>query len=353
VLQNPGFAGGSATSWLLESGWTVGGSGTPPNGGTGYAGVFTGPGTAAIRNTTHIACNPGEVIKGQCWALGELTATGAAAIRITFYDKNGSEMDPSTSAPWVSNNYVWIWTTVFAVTPLNAAYAQVEFAVFNSTGASGGSGGSRWFVTGFFGANLLGTGRRLLSLKQPMQYYLNLFTSQYRMSPKLNAWQAALLQPLDDLSNCLQTFNISYDIDNAIGSQLDVLGQIIGVSRTLPFQPSNGVSPILDDDTYRLLLYATQIKNTWDGTIESLYKAWQFLFPNGVMAILDNQNMTATITTSGNFTSIEQDLITKGYIIPRPEGVQYNPSGSGTTSGLFGFDRNDSTVAGFDVGKFA
>jgi hypothetical protein len=351
VLVNPYFAGGSSANWILEGpGWVIG-TGAPY--GDGHLANFTGPGTAAIVNQTRIVCIPGALVKGQCWALGEIGATGAATLRLIFWDANNNFIRRSNGNisydSYVSPNYVWQLLTVYGNAPTNVAYATIDFAVYNSTG-----GAPRWGATSFFGANLLGQlGRTALSVKQPLKYYLNLFTSQYKGSAKLNQWQAALMQPIDDLTNCLQTIDISFDIDNAFGSQLDVVGEIIGVSRTLSFQPSGGVSPVLTDDDYKLLLYATQAKNTWDGTIESIYRIWQFLFPNGLLAIIDNQNMTATITTSGSFSSIEQDLITNGYIVPRPEGVQYNASGGGITTGLFGFDRNDSTVAGFDVGKFA
>ena len=191
----------------------------------------------------------------------------------------------------------------------------------------------------------------ILQMKRQLQYYVNLFTSQYKLSPNLNAWQTALMTPVDDLTTCIEQFNVAYDLDNAVGNQLDVLGELIGVSRIVPFQPSGGVSPVLDDSTYRLLLYATLAENSWDGTIVSLYKIWQTLFPAGYLSIHDNQNMTANIITTGTFTSIEMDLINHGLIVPRPEGVQYNSSGAGLGP-YFGFDLNNTVIAGFNIGKF-
>lgn len=192
----------------------------------------------------------------------------------------------------------------------------------------------------------------VLELVQPLSYYLKLFTSQYQNSANLLAWQTALMTPLNDLANCLEGMNCAFDLDTAVGTQLDALGKLVGVSRTLPFQPSAGVSPVLDDATYRLLIRATMLENTWNGTMESLYAGWKQLFPNGTLIIQDNQNMTANILVSGTFTSIEIDLIEHGMIVPRPEGVLYNyiPPGAGP---YFGFDLNTSTIAGFDTGKWA
>jgi hypothetical protein len=348
-LANPSFIGGSSASWTLTTvpptppaTWSIA-SGSPFS--DGHSVAWSGSGIGEAYNLSRIPCVPGEVIKATCQALGEPNATGIAELRIRFYDANNNYLSYSYSIS-TPNNYVWTYLLAAKVTPANAVYALVTFAVINSTG------GPRWFATQFYGANLVAS-LHPLPFKQPLQYYLNLFTSQYRPSARLNAWQKALMTPIDDLTACLQTVNILYDLDNAFGAQLDVLGEIIGASRIVPFQPSNGISPVLDDDTYRLLLYATQAKNTWDGTIEGIYNSWQFLFPNGLLSILDNQNMTATITTSGSFSSIQLDLIHNGFIVPRPEGVQYNPGGTGTSVGLFGFDRNDSQVSGFDIGKFA
>jgi hypothetical protein len=75
------------------------------------------------------------------------------------------------------------------------------------------------------------------------------------------------------------------------------------------------------------------------------------LFSGGHITISDAQNMTATVLLSGTFSSIIQDLITNGYIVPRPEGVLYSYTFSQLP--ILGFDFNNSYVAGFDLGHFA
>jgi hypothetical protein len=155
-----------------------------------------------------------------------------------------------------------------------------------------------------------------------------------------------------DVFECLCQFNQAFDMDFAVGPQLDIIGQWIGIDRELPFQPSGGVSPILDDTTYRLLLRAKMAQNNWNGQIGSLYTIWHQLFPTGTIAFQDNQNMTATIFLTGSFSSVIQDMIVNGLIVPRPETVQYTYIFA-TTLPVFGFDRNDTFVAGFDEGHFA
>lgn len=191
----------------------------------------------------------------------------------------------------------------------------------------------------------------MLQMKQQMQYYINLFTSQYQMSPKLLAWQQVLMQPIDDLATCIQTFNVQYDLDFAVGNQLDILGQLLGVARKVTFQPTSG-SPILNDSDYRTLLYATRANDLWDGKTSSIYNIWRSIFPAGNIIINDNQDMTAVITATGTFSSIQTDLINHGLIVPRPEGVLYQYA-IGQAGPLFGFDTNNASISGFDTGKWA
>jgi len=138
---------------------------------------------------------------------------------------------------------------------------------------------------------------------------------------------------------------------SALGPQLDLLGSTVGAKRTVGFQPSNSVSPVLDDATYRIYIKAKIAQNQWDGTLPSLYPIWATLFPSGRIIIIDNQNMTATITLIGAFTSITKDLISNGYIVPRPEGVLYNYVFG--TLPFFGFGSSPGFIAGFDTGHWA
>jgi hypothetical protein len=179
-------------------------------------------------------------------------------------------------------------------------------------------------------------------------YYLDLLTSEYQNSPNLLTWLQANLQKYEDIAQCILSFQYNFDIATAVGVQLDMIGANQGVSRTLPFQPSGGISSVLDDTTYRLLIMATQAANTWDGLIDSLYTIWANLFPGGKLIIVDNQNMTAIVSLSGTFTAIIQQLIVNGLIVPRPEGVLYTYTFA--TLPIFGADLNNAFIAGADLG---
>ena len=185
----------------------------------------------------------------------------------------------------------------------------------------------------------------------PVAYYKNLLTSEYKLSTKFNMWLVANLSILEDITDLLQAIYTYFDLDTAVGDQLDTVGAIVGAARQVSFQPTSG-SPILDDTTYRLLIKATIANNQWDGKIDSLYPIWGSLFPGGTIIIEDHQDMTATIIVTGSFSSIVQDLISHDLIVPRPETVQYNYSFGSLP--FFGFSvTNTAFIAGFNVGNWS
>lgn len=169
------------------------------------------------------------------------------------------------------------------------------------------------------------------------------------MSTNFKTWVAGLFQPLVDAANCLYSFYPAFDLDTAQGAQLDMLGDIIGADRIVPFKPTNSSdSSTLDDTTYRVLLKATLGANFWNGTIDGLQQLWQNLFPGGRIYIYDHQDMSFTVALAGTFTSMIEDLIRHDMIVPRPEGVLINYTFAKMP--FFGCDLNNTYVAGVDVG---
>ena len=189
------------------------------------------------------------------------------------------------------------------------------------------------------------------AIARPISYYLGLITHQYQNSPKFLKWLSAPLSIIHDIQTCQDSMYFMFDLDYAVGVQQDILGQIIGVARTVPFQPSNSVSPVLDDGAYRLLQKAKVALNQWDGHMSSVQGIWSGLFPGGRITVTDNLDMTMTAYVTGAFSSIIKDLISNGFIVPRPMGVEINFVFG--TAPFFGFDSNDSWVAGCDAGHWA
>ena len=203
------------------------------------------------------------------------------------------------------------------------------------------------FGVGGFGKG--GYGTAALSFLPP-DYYVNLLTQKYAGSEPFKAMLRAMVEVFTDIQYCCYTFDAAYNLDHAIGKQLDDLGVLIGASRLLPFQPSNGVSPLLGDHDYRTLLYAKAAANRYTGDKGAIQPLWKKLFPGGSILIVQTAAMEADVVLVGAFSSLQEDMINNGLIVPRPQGVKFNYIYAKLP--LFGFDQNNNSIAGFDTGYF-
>ena len=184
------------------------------------------------------------------------------------------------------------------------------------------------------------------------QYYIDLITSEHRDKPNLIAWLDSILAIVEAGGVCAESLILALDLDSAQGVQLDILGQLVGQSREVYFQPFIGISPILEDGDYRILLKAKIAKNQWKGTIVELQAIWAKLFPDGKIILQDKQNMTMdVIWVEGSFSVIMGELIQNGYIAPKPQSVFINYYFGATP--FFGWDLQNSIIAGFDTGIWA
>jgi len=120
-------------------------------------------------------------------------------------------------------------------------------------------------------------------MSRPIEFYTRLLTSQYQTSPKLISFLEVLLQKLEDISDLADVLDSAFDLDTAEGVQLDILGQIVGVGRQVNFQPRFGLSPILNDSDYRILLKATigeKINGMGSRPVYTLFGALSFRGPD-------------------------------------------------------------------------
>ena len=157
-----------------------------------------------------------------------------------------------------------------------------------------------------------------------IQKYLDQLGSGFKLLPRYMAHVRALLEKVEGAYDVVLSVPGAYDINNAVGVQLDAIGQMIGVSRDMPYI-SSGLSPVLymDDDLYRKILQSKILQNTWDGTLASYKSMWASIFDGStiIATYTDNFDMTATVNVSGEISSTLQDLIQAGYVFPSPTGV--------------------------------
>lgn len=216
-----------------------------------------------------------------------------------------------------------------------------------------------------------------------IETYTGLITSRHAQKPKFVATVSASVEGMVAVQNVMTGMaGDDFDLDNAKGSQLDIIGIWIGAGRRVktpllgvyfsfdidglgfdqgvwqgPFDPDSGVV-VLDDESYRLVLRAKIASNNWDGTMEGTRAILEIMFPpsSGVLIFVqDNQNMTMTVGVAGpGLTPIQAALLTGGYISIKPQTVRIDyyatPSAPGA---LFGFDVENDYIAGFDNSSWA
>ncbi|SAL25591.1 DUF2612 domain-containing protein [Caballeronia telluris] len=210
--------------------------------------------------------------------------------------------------------------------------------------------------------------------------YTGLITSEHANKPKFTAMVGGVAQAFVDIQNQLDATPPAFDLDSAVGVQLDVVGLWVGVTRNVdtpltgvyfsldvdglgfdqgvwqgPFDPNTGVVS-LDDDTYRLLIRAKIGANSWDGTQGSSAAILNSIFPTGTdVFIQDNGDMSITYGVAGDVPlPIFIALLKGGYIPLKPEAVHINGYLVTSISGgsLFGFDVENDLISGFDVGAW-
>jgi hypothetical protein len=180
--------------------------------------------------------------------------------------------------------------------------------------------------------------------------YLALIPSANASKSKFRALVAAKCQPWVDLQNLLLSIPDNFDLDQATGTQLDIVGLWVGISRLvkipievyfsfntenlglnqgviyLPFQPTYGVTA-LDDGTYRLLLKAKIAANHWDGTTPSLVSILQSIFSPATVSVTDNLDMSISVAVSGTPPSVLfKNIAENGYLPIKPAGISISYS---------------------------
>lgn len=212
-----------------------------------------------------------------------------------------------------------------------------------------------------------------------IQDYLDLVTSEYQDQPNFNATLSAVLAPLIQNQNVLNSMIPKFDLDlPPVGNQLDIIGAWAGVSRNVSipisgvyftwddvtvtgwdygtWQPDNAPTTItvLPDDAYLTLIKAKIAANNWDGTTTGAYKIWDSVFTQFTILINDNCNMSYSLAIIGGIVdSLTLALITGGYIPLKPEGVLINEYFvSVDTNPAFCWDIETATCQGWDTGSW-
>lgn len=211
--------------------------------------------------------------------------------------------------------------------------------------------------------------------------YTELITSEHADKPNFVAVVDALTQGLLDIESLSALIPGLYNLDTAVGTQLDAIGLWVGLSRTLStplpsvyfswdatdllgwesgswkgeFDSNTGLIT-LPDDSYRNLMRAKIAANNWDGTIPGAQAVYLAAFNGDVQVIIqDNQDMSYILGFVGvPLNAIDQALLANGYIPLKPAGVRIAAIALPVAPGpLFAYDTLSTTLNGWDVGQWA
>ena len=160
-------------------------------------------------------------------------------------------------------------------------------------------------------------------MSKPLSLYLGRITPWQSTKPNFVATVSGTLEPVVTVGAVVETLPASFDLDTAIGAQLDATGQWIGPTRNVPIpipgtnftwgDPQRGWGQSfwkgpysqqfgitqLDDETYRRLLKAVVMSDHWDGTIPSMQAIYDafFIDPATLVFIQDKAQVPAPQTT--------------------------------------------------------
>lgn len=150
--------------------------------------------------------------------------------------------------------------------------------------------------------------------------YLYLIPPMNREKPRFIAFLSAVLSQVSDLDDLRIDMIASFDLEEAEGAQLDILGRLTGVTRDLPFEPSSG-SRTLEDEDFRLLIRARIARDHWDGSNAGFIAILHSLFPDTEMTFSDEQDMTLTVTVPRDLPDLHKELLEHKLLLPVPPGI--------------------------------
>ncbi len=171
-----------------------------------------------------------------------------------------------------------------------------------------------------------------------IDYYKNLIIMQFKGLPKARATIDALvaMAVCDQLPTVVQD---AFDLETAVGVQLDAIGQIVGATR-YGFDFSGPVT--LTDDDFRLFLRVCIVENALGSSLKDVQDLLAAYFP-GIIYVFDHLDMRISYYFDSDAINAQlAEFFVMSARLPRPLGVQmgeivYLP----TIDDYFGYTRND------------
>ncbi len=148
-------------------------------------------------------------------------------------------------------------------------------------------------------------------------YYSDLLILQYKGKPKATATVQAIVDTVTSGQLPIAIQN-AYNLDTAVGAQLDIIGKYAGVSR----DGSSFSGPmILEDEDYRKIIKLKIIKNNSGSSLSDIQDLLALYF-EGQIKVFDYKDMSMSYYVSASFGSqqLVEFFINKG-LLPVPMAV--------------------------------
>lgn len=173
----------------------------------------------------------------------------------------------------------------------------------------------------YLGANV---SREIYALRTHVGDLLNLIPSQFQKAEKIVSILIAMARQFDELAMVYKIVNVVTDIDTAVGSNLDRVGEIVSLSRTEAFEILNRASNVaLDDGTYRKTLKFGIIQNNTNGCYADVIKGLRLLWEGVDTSYSESYEDPATFRIVLNRLNIDnEDPSNNVPLIIKSAGVQ-------------------------------
>jgi len=152
-------------------------------------------------------------------------------------------------------------------------------------------------------------------------FYEDLIPTRNANRPKFMAYLDSVLRHGIALGSVVESIVSAYDLENAAGEQLNVIGDMVGLSRRLAFSPPFGGKDMSDEE-YRLMIQLRIAHNFWDGTCSGAFVVNQVLSDFGIdIQYIDNMDMTVQVQLPGTVSQRLTQIIGLSGLLPVPAGV--------------------------------
>ena len=204
------------------------------------------------------------------------------------------------------------------------------------------------------------------------------FLAQHIGKANTENFVRAFYNPLNELDNAINDLYTKRWLETAEGIQLDGIGSIVGISRTVPnavYLPFFGFltqisgrgfgvarmrrkrepyaqSSVLGDIEYRIIIYMKIALNNGHGTAEELIYAFNTALNVTGTRVQDAGNANARIYINAFIMPYDPRSQLLDYMIPKAAGVKLWPYYVDADY-IFGFSNQNMGYYGFDIGILA